>query len=334
MWQNNAGQQGESPRMVWTDMDRWHWTGLRLPPSAVRSATHSHVAALAEPVSAAAQFGPEGLTIDLVPGQFGELSDMLVATRVGAAAPMVTSPGTLTIGSDDVLRPGVFISGAMDDLRSRRQKVYEDLLVQSWSNPDQSGFPHRAMLLGWSRGPHHGFMVPQEGMISRDASVVAIPLSIQQPQPGTRVLVPSPLLPFKEVRSVGGSPLVGVYMHDTNSWRGEMRHGTTMVMRFELPRELLPLTIERAELTAALRAPGRSVELLNPHDPAAAPLEVWRSAGGMVSATVRDSVAFHPNDEGHIYVMIRVTDAEAASRQDWGLFGLWLEVEGVHDPAR
>src|SRR5690606_20466991 len=54
-----------------------------------------------------------------------------------------------------------------------------------------------------------------------------------------------------------------IYDQARNTWISDVGYSTSFLMRFELPRTLLPMTLESATLTFDLSAPGWQVEILH-----------------------------------------------------------------------
>src|SRR5437660_5913508 len=76
---DTEGLEGRALRRVQTDLDRWHWENLDLPPG-VRTGPFRHTVRTAEPVEATVRFGPDGVEGRVTPGPFGRIEDALLST--------------------------------------------------------------------------------------------------------------------------------------------------------------------------------------------------------------------------------------------------------------
>src|SRR5262249_14799940 len=74
-----AGLEGRVHWRVQTDLDRWHWDNLELPPG-VRAGPFRHTLRTPGPVEATIRFGPNGVEGRVASGPFRELEDALLIT--------------------------------------------------------------------------------------------------------------------------------------------------------------------------------------------------------------------------------------------------------------
>ena len=83
---DDRGLDGQTRQRVQTDLDSWHWEGLRLP-AGVRTGSFKTTIRPAR-VSAVARFGPNGIEGRLEPGPFRGFSDSLVLTSTRQTLPV------------------------------------------------------------------------------------------------------------------------------------------------------------------------------------------------------------------------------------------------------
>src|SRR5262249_56754862 len=87
---NLEGLEGQARRMIWDDLDVWHWENVSLP-AGVRSASFRHAVSPAG-IAAVARFGPEGIEGKLSAGPFQDLSDALLQAGGGPGVGLPARP--------------------------------------------------------------------------------------------------------------------------------------------------------------------------------------------------------------------------------------------------
>jgi hypothetical protein len=324
-------------RLLWTDLDAWHWERLPLPPG-VRTAPFTFTQRLSQPVDARATFGPEGLAGTLDMGPFEAPADALIAAPCRlrmALAP--DEQGAFQAGVADVLAPGQFIAaGVLTDEQRRRQAIYAELLGRR----SERLFPERPMLLAWTRPLDMRFTFHAETQRAGSA-LVAVPLEIEPTPPSTRVVIPSPFLDYRSVDRPFGK-LSAAYGNGLREWI-EMRVPSTVCLRFQVPPEVLPIRLDRARLTVRIHAPSREVEALGfagPFDEAdRRPVSVksWDAPIGTVRVEITDAALLQLDDGGGLLLAIDVgadpsagadADLVAAPGAEWKVQSVELEVRG------
>ncbi len=297
-----TGLGSTTRRMVWTDLDRWHWEHLPLP-AGVRTAPFAYATKLARPIEARAAFGPDGLTgtLDAVP--FGGLADAVIATPShGNLSIELETNGRLHAGAGDVLAPGQFVAASvLSDEQRRRQAIYAQVL----GGKLPAGFPDRPTLLAWARPLDMQFTFPDQAARAGSA-LLAVPLEIERTPPGTRVVVPSP---FLDCRSVRG-PLrerSAVYSNATHEWI-ELRTSGEAYLRFQVPEQVLPVRLDRARLMLRINAPSRKVQLLGYAGQGWVSLATWNSPVGGFPLEITDPELLELDDRGGFSLGITVAD--------------------------
>ncbi len=234
--------EGQTRRLVLTDLGRWHWENLALP-AGVRFAPFRLTARTGRPVVAVARFGPDGLEGKLDAGPFREPGDALL-TAAGARnlAVRLTPDGAFRTGGRDVLPPGQPLAGGLlSDRQQRRQALYREFFKKSRR---LSGAP---TLLAWAGPADTHFTFGPGGRTVGDALLI-VPLRLERPDPGQRITIPAPLVHAQRLMDDGPAGL---------TWEGTIP--IDMRLRFQLPAEVLPFRVERARLFAKASAPARRV---------------------------------------------------------------------------
>ena len=316
-----AGLEGQTRRLVLTDLDSWHWENLALP-AGVRLAPFRYTAPTGQPVTAVARFGPDGVEGKLTPGPFRDLGDALLYVPGSRKLAVHLRPdGTFTAGSQDVLAAGQFLaSSVLSDRQQRRQQLYRDVLQHLGG-----GLAARKVLLAWADPIDTHFTLVPNARLVGDALLV-IPLRLENPARGARVTVPGPLIPYRRVITEGlVAPTLNAHT------------GTAMHLRFQLPAEVLPLKVERARLAAKITAPSRRVTVAGRTE--GGPVEIHRVESPLdpIRVEITDERLLHLDEEGGLHLNLVVSDllGDAQEGQDgsqkideWTIEYLELEVTG------
>jgi len=326
-----AGLGSTTRRMVWTDLDRWHWEHLPLP-AGVRTAPFAYATKLAHPIEARAVFGPDGLTGTLDAGPFESLADAVIATPShGNLSVALEASGRLHAGAGDVLAPGQFIAASvLSDEQRRRQAICAQVLVGKLPRE----FPDRPTLLAWARPLDMQFTFPDQTTRAGSA-LLAVPFEIERTPPGTRVVVPSPFLDYRSVRGPLREPSA-TYSNATHEWI-ELRTSTEAYLRFQVPGQVLPIRLDRARLVVRINAPSRKVQLLGYAGQRWVSLATWNSPVGGFPLAITDPELLELDDQGGFLLGIAVARDRSADADTglvpglgsaWRIEAVELEVTG------
>lgn len=301
-----TGFAGEPRRMVWTDWDAWHWENLTLPRG-VRVAPFRKQVRLTSPPAARGSFGPDGFA-GRVTGPLQDLSDAVVTAASGETlAARLGAGGELWAGPNEVLPPGTFVSASIltDDQR-RRQALFQRLLG---SRPG-GRFRDRATLLAWTRPLDLGFVYPNES-VRTGAALVALPLEIERTPPGTRVVIPTPFVSAATTRSPEGATPSDVF-NDAGE-PVERTGNLESWLRFELPGAVVPLALDRADLTLAVSGPIDELELLGRTQGRTESLRVWKNPAGTLRFAIDRPEVLGLDPGGGLPLGLRVRGTGAAA---------------------
>jgi hypothetical protein len=313
---NVEGLQGQTRRLVLTDMDAWHWENLALPAGVRLSPFHCSIP-IAKPIMAIAHFGPAGIEGRLEAGPFESLSDVLLATPRGRNLAVQLRPdGTFRSGSQDVLPEGQFLAGAvLNDRQQQQQNLYREFL-----NPPRADYlQERNFLLAWAKPIDPRFQVAAEARFLGSALLV-IPLRFERPAPGERVTIPGPLLSYQRI--IKGLPTRLLLKANQNS---------DMHVRFQLPVEVLPFRLERARFFAKIDAPSRRVTISAQSGGEFVEIHRVDSPLDPIRLDI-DERFLHLDEGGGLHVNVNISGVEQASRgslrERWTIEFLELEVSG------
>jgi len=352
-------------RMVWTDVDRWHWEGVAMPGGANCNATFERITPLDEAVRAIVTFDENGVTGSALTAPFGTnaLANMLIATPAGVMATRAYHPSggehghyrggvvhLFTATPDDVLPPGRYVStGVVDDVQRRQQDVYRQLLggpadqsddpmaaaeARNSAKPGAANagkrargvqFPDGPTLLGWAKPLPLGFVLP-EAEHQVGSSLVSIPLTIARPAAGARVTIPSPFLPYRLARGrFGATP--PVFIENTRQWNSSNIPGT-LPLAFRVPAAVLPMKVTGATFTLDVSAANVGVEVLALRGEN--PVMLKKLDGATAAFTVEiPAENAQPDENGEIYLIVRLTyPPSTVERAMWRVRRAMLEIKG------
>ncbi len=303
-------------RVEWSGIDEWAAEGVDLPR--VRIATNRTHLEFEQPLRATATFDENGLTGRLNLPLELSVEDVLVggAARVTQSVAH-GSDGTFTAG-DSVLPPGEYLSSSLlDNEQSRRQSVYRDVFRVKGRQRLALQSPH---LLFWSQP-----LLPGSGQTAvRDeagSSLFLIPLELQRPQEGSEILIPGSFLKYEAVSMTksGGTPS---YFNNRLAEWTQARKGSRILLRFQIPPEVLPLTPTSATLTIKLAAGSRKVTIQHGLPVKLTESGMLDSPVGTFDVSLKSDGGVVLDERGGLHVLLEVGDVEtgddAASAKDAG----------------
>ena len=215
----------------------------------------------------------------------------------------------------DGLQSGQLISsGLLDDRQRIRQSLYEQLLA----DPTPRYLSSRNLLLAWANPVDMQFMVTKDAQMT-GAALLMIPTRFEQTPPATQVTVPAALVDCKRLGPEGH------FLPPAT----ESRVGVSVRLRFQLPAEVLPMTVQSARLTFKLRAPLRDVLVSGFADGTAVPLRRLTSPFGIDQIDISDPRLLQLDKSGALFVTVEVGALRSDTSGDlWHLDWSGLEVRG------
>lgn len=317
-----SGIEGQSRRLIVTDMDAWHWENLTLP-AGVRTASFRDSVRIGEPIRASARFGPQGLE-GKISGPFQELTDALISTPGGRNLALhLDQDGSFRAGNSDILPKGEFLTGAvLTDRQQQRQEVYRAFLNRPRTGQWQSG---SNFVLAWAKPLDLPFRLDPEAKRIGSALLV-VPLQLERPAAGTSVSIPGPLLPYQRILDAGAiRPVL------------QSREGIDMHLRFQLPREVLPFQVERGRFTVKIDAPSRRVTIAGRDGSRLVSLQSADSPLDPLRVEITEERLLRLDADGGLHVNLTISDSLQGDpkvisprqvTEKWTIDYLELEVSG------
>ncbi|MAE63671.1 MAG: hypothetical protein CMJ18_05315 [Phycisphaeraceae bacterium] len=321
IWPNLRYQSAELLRLQWDDVDRWSWGNLALPPGAMLTGEFHSCDALAKPVGADVQFGPDGARGTIEPGPFGQIDEVVVVGRNGAFAPSISPERSFTIGATGTLTRSQYQAGTtLSHLQRQRLDVYRQL----FEDPKRP-FPTEPTLFAWveSLDPDYALKRSHERL---STTLLAIPLRFRPTPAGQRVSVPDGFVAFSADRGPGGDGSTTVYDPRQRKWI-QSRDASLVVLRFSLPASVLPLKMDGGLWMVDVDAPGRTVEAFRYAGSERVPLKAGvRSIGPTEIDLASESVS--ADDDGSVYLALRIGPHPEMTAK-WQINDVSLRVSGT-----
>jgi hypothetical protein len=211
--------------------------------------------------------------------------------------------GQFLASSNDVLAADEYSGESLlSDEQRRRQTVMRKLFDPA----DAMTFPSGTSLAFWSESLSDGARLPA-GYETRGTALHVLPLEIERTGPGMPFEVPSPFLRITAIPGRAG--LSTAFDARTGKWVQELTRASEVALRFQLPEQILPATMERGMLTLRGNVPSRTVS-------------IWEF-GGAMPRKIRD----YPNINGVIECPLEANDLTLDAQ---GGVRLILSVSGVN----
>jgi hypothetical protein len=312
---DTTGVADQPRRLILTDVDAWHWEGLALP-AGVRFAPFEYTARTDAPVTATATLGAEGLEGRLLSGPFRNPEDAVLATPNGRnIAVRLAADGTFRAASADILPSGQFFAGAvLNDRQQRRQAIFREAVRRPVAAPTEG----RLIVLTWTEPIDLGFdLAPEPRTVG--SALLALPLRLEHPAPGTQVTIPGPLLPCRRILENGP-------VHVTM----DSQQNIDMHLRFQLPPAVLPFHVERARLSAQINAPGRRVKVSGRDREREVALHTVESPLDPIRMDLAEERFLRLDEAGglHLDLDIRGPPEGGRGHEQWTIEYIELEVQG------
>lgn len=301
-----GGTAGTTRRLIWTDLDQWHWD--HFPQAAgVRLATFRTSVTANDRLHAQATFGPDGLSGKLhVPASL-QPTDPILATNIGRGNVELRQDGTFEIPAEAVFAAEQFLAAEfLSDEQHRRQELLKALLA----NPQRRDFPTEPQLLFWTSPWDVGFHFRADQRILGSA-LVAVPLRLHRPEPGTHVRLTPPWLPFRVVVGPDGTMPSPIWDFQRLQWT-ERSDPSVAWLRFQIPSVLAPIAIESGHVTVQVRGPVGKLEIATyrPRTDAIVRLKEWIDPVGRLTLNLTDSSSLEAFADGSVLLRVSAGDPD------------------------
>lgn len=305
---------GIAKRAVWDDDGHGQWEQVPVATGSVRflRAKESHV--LVRPIRAHATFGSRGLAGKIVGvDQLGTPVDSIVAAPAAPhSAVTMKTEGTFEVGADAILSKREFITQTvLSSGQQQRQSVYREV----FSAREKSVYPQRTTLFVWGNSASFGLANP-DAFQQSGATLFAIPVDVARTPPGQPFLVPATFVRVSNFDRESGQSLV--FDSATGSWLENAVSESKSVLKFSMPREVLPGRISNAKLSLKIHAPSRTVEVTGFKNGLPVVIETQKSPSGVFNISVDEPDLLQLTEDGALLFGINVSQTDkqiAASGQ-------------------
>ena len=243
----------EFRRMIWNDDQVWDLENVLLPAGQTYTSQPT-VESIERPVRVSATFDDEGLigTLD-IPGVTRPSDGVIVLERGFASVAFDEGKG-FRVNAVERLADGQFIaSDVLSDKQRRRQNFLRELFLENGDWEVAS-----PILFFWDDVRPVSVEIPGvENHVG--AAFYSVPLPLLTPSPGTAVKIPQSLLSIRSGSDAAGKLASSVYSWRSGEWIDSKSY-STVYLRFRVPDSLVPLKLERVNLSIEIQAEDRSVE--------------------------------------------------------------------------
>ncbi|MCI0642438.1 MAG: hypothetical protein L0Y72_31090 [Gemmataceae bacterium] len=317
-----SGAEGQSRRLLLTDLDRWHLENLTLP-AGLRMGPFQWSCPTSEPMRVVARFGPKGMEGKISAGPFKELSDAFLYSPYGRNLAINDAvEGIFSADSSSVLPEGQFLVDAvLDDRQQRRQDIYRKMLPTVLGQ----GAKDRHSVLAWAKPVDMGFRLMPEARFVGSALIV-FPIEFERPLPGSKITIPGTMIPYRRMMPSGTTPLIK-----------QFNLAADLSLRFQLPAAALPLRVERARLVAKIQAPVRRVTISGMS--ADGPVQLHQADGPLdpFRVDITDARLLQLDSQGGLSLNVSIGEVagvkpgplDFGKSQKWTIDYLELDVEGT-----
>ena len=303
-----TGLEGVTRRLIWTDADRWSWENITQKPGVMRTALTQTSTSVPIAVAAEARIETNGLSGRVVLPEGLQMTDAILATSTGRVALTMANNGQWTVDQNSVLFPGQFIKASLlGDEQQRRTRIMSEILTPQ---PNKR-VPAVPTVYGWTKAWDTGFSYGQDAPVN-GSSLIAIPISWSAAAPGQECTIPSPLLNYLEVTGPDGYRPSGYFDFRENKWLEKAGETTTWVA-FELPREIMPVTLKRATMTFKVKGAVGRLKISGFKDSQVQPIQTWENPVGTLTYVIEDGSLIPLDANGRFVLRIDAGTSNAAA---------------------
>jgi hypothetical protein len=323
--------------VVTNDFQDWQMTNVAWPTGTWRY--QSEVSLPGLQFTARGEFTEQGAIVSLPSSLPSELSAPIINYVPGA--PVLGTPIESGVSTDDssAARTRLLVDGAypaegqrwtLDTIVGEEQVRRAEIMQKILETTDRLQTVSRTVL-GWSELFDQG---PQwkESIERRGTALVTMPMTLETPEVGAKILVPYPFIEVKTSSFGVSSP---VFIDAIGRWIMQSSNRAETHLEFRLPSEVLPLNLSEIEIDWDLAVPRRDVKLswiksgdLSVHDLVSLkePSIPWKSV-------LKDPDLLKEFEDGLMIVRLEVSDdREVGSSIPWRIKHLRMNVRGTTLP--
>ncbi|MBT6157743.1 MAG: hypothetical protein HOK71_09390 [Planctomycetaceae bacterium] len=325
-------QPGTTRRMIWTDIDKWHWENEAVPAGVNRS-TIRYGRKINKPIRAVGSFGPDGLNGRLDSQPFEQAGDAVLVTRSHhSLAVGIQGDGSFAAGSNEMLNRGEYIRGVLlSDEQRRRQDLYREMLASERKNK----LIDKPMMFVWANPIETGYHIAADETF-RGSALLAIPFRLNRTPPGQQVTIPGTFLPFRAVSGPKGFESSGHLNNADGTWLARSKPARTW-LRAVIPPEVLPLQIDELTVTMQLSGKNLPVDIVELIDGKPRVLATRKNPVGIQRIKVDDTASLQIDESGGVTIGIFVGDTTLLNEinmpetlgEKWNIDFLQLEIAGT-----
>ena len=325
-WPQLQGLEGQDLRILFSDLQKWHWQNLELP-AGLRKLPFTTNVTFDHEVFARAQFSEQGLTGAYDLAAFDKTEDSLLVMPSGRRISAELSDGSIVVSGDDI---GDAVTGKsqVDENLERRLPILEQLL----SKQDYKlhiPLVEQPSILTWSNPIDEGFEFPEQQEHVGDA-LVMIPVVIDETPVGSAFTIPSVFLSFKN----SSGPLQPTPSSAYNSVVGEWQRMTSaqkIWLKYRLPSQVSPAKLSKAVIRLSAKAPDREIQLVGQDQGAVEILETKRDVSTTVIFEITDEKYLQREEDGSYLVGFNITNSASGDdvSSPWQISDVQVELSGT-----
>ncbi len=257
-WPDFQELTGQNIRMVWDDLESWHWEGLQIPGGTVRTFPFEKTVASEQPVFAKATFGENGMQGSYELGPLTNLEHGLLVSPTGERVSVMFEDGNLVIGSEELSDSQFDTTSTLVDEETGNRINFINALLKR-ENADVMKYPSVPSLFVWSDPLELGIEFPGDQKVIGSALTV-MPIRIGKTEPGEKFVVPSIMTSFYPSNAINGIGASYAYDFTKDQWSEEkINRSHQMWLKVKVPAEVMPATITKATVTVDIQAGERVV---------------------------------------------------------------------------
>ena len=136
---------------------------------------------------------------------------------------------------------------------------------------------------------------------------MAIPLVLERPRDSREIVIPAPWMSYRNTNAPDGTPPSAMWNYKLKEWQ-ERAAPSSAWLRFQVPRELLPVVARRGQVVIQVAGPVGRLELLGKADGAAQTIQTVTDPVGRLVFDIADPGLLKITEAGELVLGLNAGD--------------------------
>jgi hypothetical protein len=314
-------------RWEWTDLQQWSWGNSDWPAGLWR-ANHQY-SLETQGLIVKGSLNENGILLETPPELNSPLQDPLVSFAPGSQLLCSAQEDRLWTAHSSQMAGGErWITGSLiSDEQMRRAEIYRSLFETNLGAEARTKRVLYGFMDLWPNAPTW-----DRDLVHRGTALVSLPIHLQRPNVGTKILVPYSLMACEALHGPGLRTTA--FNQKTGRWKKDATIGSVARVRYHLPPEVLPLKFSSIAIEILANAPQRKLIVSRVNQGVVSEIASIESPSIPWNKTLTAATDMPDPNLGYIDLQIEVTSRLGANAEfeqvvNWGIEYVRVHVDGT-----